>query len=109
MKKETYHKDGMVQTGRHGSEGPLHPWLKPGQESERGGGGRGQEAEASGEGGAKPGWIASDLARGQPCPQGNCPLCLTGDGQGGLHHHRGGVVYKGHCQLCEKEMKEARY
>ncbi len=36
-----------------------------------------------------------DLARGQPCPQGNCPLCLTGDGRGGLHHHRGGAVYKG--------------
>ena len=53
--------------------------------------------------------VTSDLARGQPCPQGNCPLCLTGEGQGGLHHHRGGVVYKGDCQLCEKEMKEARY
>ena len=39
--------------------------------------------------------VTTDLARGQPCPQGNCPLCLTGDGRGGLHHHRAGVVVVG--------------
>ena len=53
--------------------------------------------------------VTSDLSRGQPCPQGNCPLCLTASGRGGLHHHRGGVVYKGDCKLCSLEDKEARY
>ena len=44
--------------------------------------------------------VSSDLAFGQPCPQGDCPLCLTGDGKGGLHHHRSGAVYSGKCKLC---------
>ena len=30
----------------------------------------------------------------------DCPLCLTGDGKGGLHHHRSGAVYSGVCRLC---------
>ena len=30
---------------------------------------------------------------GEPCPQGNCPLWLTGGGGGGLHHHRSGALY----------------
>ena len=29
-----------------------------------------------------------------------CPLCLTGEGRGGLHHHRSGAVYQGVCCLC---------
>ena len=44
--------------------------------------------------------VTSDLGFGQPCPQGNCPLCLTGDGLGGLKHHRSGAVYRGDCLLC---------
>ena len=37
----------------------------------------------------------SDLGAGKPCPQGNCLLCITGDGKGGLSHHRSGGVYSG--------------
>ena len=44
--------------------------------------------------------VTSDLAFGQPCRQGDCPLCLTGDGKGGLHHHRSGAVYSGKCKFC---------
>ena len=45
--------------------------------------------------------VRSDLGAGKLCPQGNCPLCLSGDGRGGgLHHHRSGAVYKGECKLC---------
>jgi hypothetical protein len=44
--------------------------------------------------------VTTDLGKGEPCPQGNCPLCLTGEGKGGLHHHRSGAVYRGDCQLC---------
>ena len=44
--------------------------------------------------------VTSDLAFGQPCQQGDCPLCLTGDGKGGLHHHRSGAVYSGKCKFC---------
>ena len=44
--------------------------------------------------------VTSDLAFGQPCPQGDCPICLTGGGKGGLHHHRSGAVYSGNCKLC---------
>ena len=51
----------------------------------------------------------SDLGKGKPCPQGNCPLCLTGEGKGGLHHHRGGAVYKGDWKLCLETDVEARY
>ena len=36
--------------------------------------------------------VTSDLRSGEPCPQGDCPLCLTGEGGGGLHHHRSGAV-----------------
>ena len=42
----------------------------------------------------------ADLKAGEPCPQGDCPLCLTGGGKGGLHHHRSGAVYEGECLLC---------
>ena len=42
----------------------------------------------------------TDLKAGEPCPQGDCPLCLTGEGKGGLHHHRSGAVYQGECLLC---------
>ena len=42
----------------------------------------------------------TDLRAGQPCSQGDCPLCLTGEGQGGLHHHKSGAVYQGECLLC---------
>ena len=51
--------------------------------------------------------VTGDLGAGQPCPQGDCPLCLTGDGKGGLRHHRSGAVYKGDCLLCGEEV--ARY
>ena len=44
--------------------------------------------------------VAQDLRAGEPCPQGDCPLCLTGEGRGGLHHHRSGAVYQGVCCLC---------
>ena len=44
--------------------------------------------------------VTSDMSAGQPCPQGDCPLCLTGDGKGGLRHHRSGAVYRGDCLLC---------
>ena len=44
--------------------------------------------------------VTSDLRAGEPCPQGDCPLCLTGGGRGGLHHHRSGAVYQGVCNLC---------
>ena len=44
--------------------------------------------------------VTSDLRSGEPCPQGDCPLCLTGEGGGGLHHHRSGAVYQGECCLC---------
>ena len=44
--------------------------------------------------------VSSDLTAGEPCRQGDCPLCLTGDGKGGLHHHRSGAVYSGVCRLC---------
>ena len=45
--------------------------------------------------------VRSDLGAGELCPQGDCPLCLSGDGRGGgLHHHRSGAVYKGECKLC---------
>ena len=41
----------------------------------------------------------SDLTAEDLCPQGDCPLCLSGDGTG-LHHHRSGAVYRGECKLC---------
>jgi hypothetical protein len=44
--------------------------------------------------------VTGDLGAGQPCPQGDCPLCLSGDGQGGLRHHRSGAVYRGDCLIC---------
>ena len=44
--------------------------------------------------------VSSDLAFGQPCRQGDCPLCLTGYGKGGLHHHRSGAVYSSKCKFC---------
>ena len=44
--------------------------------------------------------VTTDLRAGEPCPQGDCPLCLTGEGSGGLHQHRSGVVYQGVCCVC---------
>ena len=44
------------------------------------------------------------MGAGQPCPQGDCPLCLTGDGKGGLHHHRSGAVYQGECLICGEQV-----
>ena len=44
----------------------------------------------------------SDLGAGKPCPQGNCLFCTTGDGKGGLSHHRRGAVYSGECKLCHQ-------
>ena len=45
--------------------------------------------------------VRTDLSRGVPCPQGDCPLCLTNPGEGGgLHHHRSGVLYTGTCLVC---------
>ena len=44
--------------------------------------------------------VNTGLSRGTECPQGDCPLCLTGEGRGGLHHHRSGAVYSGECRLC---------
>ena len=51
--------------------------------------------------------VTGDLGAGQPCPQGDCPLCLSGDGQGGLRHHRSGAVYRGDCLFCGEVV--ARY
>ena len=48
--------------------------------------------------------VTGDMGAGQPCPQGDCPLCLTGDGKGGLSHHRSGAVYKGDCLICEEQV-----
>ena len=48
--------------------------------------------------------VTRDLGAGQPCPQGDCPLCLTGEGRGGLRHHRSGAVYRGDCCLCGEEV-----
>ena len=44
--------------------------------------------------------VTSDLTAGEPCRQGDCVLCLTGEGKGGNHHHRSGAVYKGECKHC---------
>ena len=52
--------------------------------------------------------VTKDLGAGEPCPQGDCPLCLSEGGSGGLQHHRSGAVYKGDCKLCpENEKGEA--
>ena len=51
--------------------------------------------------------VSGDLGAGQPCPQGDCPLCNTGEGRGGLRHHRSGAVYRGDCTLCGERV--ARY
>ena len=54
----------------------------------------------------------SDLGAGKPCPQGNCLFCTTGDGKGGLSHHRRGAVYSGECKLCHQRVDgsiEAKY
>ena len=39
--------------------------------------------------------VTGELGAGQPCP-----LCLSGDGQGGLRHHRSSAVYCGDCLIC---------
>jgi hypothetical protein len=45
--------------------------------------------------------VRKDLSSGVPCPQGDCPICLTNPGQGGgLRHHRSGVMYTGTCLVC---------
>ena len=51
--------------------------------------------------------VTGDMGAGKACPQGDCPLCLTGDGKGGLRHHRSGAVYRGDCLICGEEV--ARY
>ena len=50
--------------------------------------------------------VTTDIQAGEPCPQGGCPLCLTGEGRGGLHHHRSGVVYRG-CVACVESVLPA--
>ena len=48
--------------------------------------------------------VRTDLSTGVPCPQGDCPICLTNPGQGGgLRHHRSGVLYTGTCLVCPAE------
>ena len=49
--------------------------------------------------------VTSDLGAGHQCPQGDCPLCLSGD-RGGLRHHRSGAVYKGECKLCGEDVAD---
>ena len=49
--------------------------------------------------------VNTDLHCGKPCPQGDCPLCLSGE-RGGLRHHRSGAVYQGDCHLCGEEEGE---
>ena len=49
--------------------------------------------------------VSKDLRAGEHCPQGDCPLCLSGGGSGGLQHHRSGAVYKGDCNLCPENKK----
>ena len=49
--------------------------------------------------------VSHDLFAGEPCPQGDCPLCLSGE-RGGLRHHRSGAVYRGDCLLCGEEEGE---
>ena len=39
--------------------------------------------------------VTGELGAGQPCP-----LCLSGDGQGGLRHHRSSAVYCGDFLIC---------
>ena len=43
-----------------------------------------------------------DKQRLKPCPQGDCPLCLSGEREG-LRHHPSGAVYRGDSQLCGAE------
>lgn len=53
----------------------------------------------------------SDLGAGQPCPR-NCLFCITGDGKGGLSHHRSGGLYAGECKLCHQRVEgslDAKY
>ncbi len=48
--------------------------------------------------------VRTDLSGGAPCPQGDCPLCLTNPGEGGgLRHHRSGALYTGTCLVCPAE------
>ena len=46
--------------------------------------------------------VNTDLHSGEDCPQGDCPICLSG-GRGGLTHHRSGAVYSGDCLICGEE------
>ena len=48
--------------------------------------------------------VKGDMGAGQPCPQGDCPLCLTADGKVGLHYHRSSVVYRGECLICGEQV-----
>ena len=51
--------------------------------------------------------VRTDLSAGFPCPQGDCPICLTNPGQGGgLRHHRSGVMYTGTCLVCPAQHGE---
>ena len=48
--------------------------------------------------------VRTDLGGGEPCPQGDCVLCLTNPGEGGgLKHHRSGALYSGTCLVCPAE------
>ena len=51
--------------------------------------------------------VKTDLGIGDPCPQGDCVICLTNPGEGGsLHHHRSGCLYEGACMICPEERGE---
>ena len=51
--------------------------------------------------------VKTDLSSGVPCPQGDCPICLTNPGKvGGLRHHTSGVLYTGACLQCPAENRE---
>ena len=51
--------------------------------------------------------VKTDLGMGDPCPQGDCVICLTNPGEGGsLHHHRSGCLYEGACMICPEERGE---
>ena len=53
--------------------------------------------------------VKTDLAANKPCRQQDCLLCITGEGNSSTSHHRGGALYKGSCNLCEKNNLRAEY
>ena len=45
--------------------------------------------------------VRTDLSAGNPCPQGDCMLCITNpEESGGLLHHRSGTLYSASCTIC---------